>query len=76
MAVTVPSISCCVLNQHNLFYQIQNELAFNWDTCYHLALCLQLLPFHCNAASQNQNTQVLAQKVPLNGVHIMLNEME
>ncbi len=47
MAVPVPSISCCVLNHHNLFYQIQNALAFNQDTCCHLALCLQLLSFHC-----------------------------
>jgi hypothetical protein len=29
MAVPVPSISFCVLNHHNLFYQIQNALAFN-----------------------------------------------
>jgi hypothetical protein len=27
MAVPVPGISCCVLNHHNLFYQIQNALA-------------------------------------------------
>jgi len=46
MAVPVPSITCCVLNHHNLFYQIQNALAFNLDTCCHLALCLRLLPFH------------------------------
>jgi hypothetical protein len=46
MAVSVPSISCCVLNHHNIFYQIQNALAFNWNTCCHLVLCLQLLPFH------------------------------
>jgi hypothetical protein len=46
MAVPVPSISCCVLNHHNIFYQTQNALAFNWDMCYHLALCLRLLPFH------------------------------
>jgi len=46
MAVPVPSISCGVLNHHNLFYQIQNALAFNWDMCCHLALCLCLLPFH------------------------------
>ncbi len=45
MAVPVPSISCCVLKHHNLFYQIHNALAFNQDTCCHLALCLQLLPF-------------------------------
>ncbi len=32
----------------DLFYQMQNELAFNWDMCRHLALCLQLLPFHSN----------------------------
>ncbi len=46
MAVPVPSISYCVLNHHNLFYRIQNALAFNRDTCCHLALCLQLLPSH------------------------------
>ncbi len=44
MAVPVPSIGCCVLNHHNLFYQIQNALAFNRDTCCHLALSLRLLP--------------------------------
>jgi len=48
MAVPVPSFSCCVLNHHNLFYQISNALAFNRDTCCHLALCLWLLPFHCS----------------------------
>jgi hypothetical protein len=42
----LPSISCCVLNHHNLFYQIQNALAFNRDACCHLVLCLRLLPFH------------------------------
>jgi hypothetical protein len=46
MAVPVPSISCYVLNHHNLFYQIQNALAFNRDTCGHLQLFLRLLPFH------------------------------
>ncbi len=46
MAVPVPSISCCVLNHHNLFYQMQSALAFKWDMCCHLALCLRLLPFH------------------------------
>ncbi len=46
MAVPVPSISYCVLNCHNLFYQIQNTLAFNRDMCCHLVLCLQMLPFH------------------------------
>ncbi len=50
MAVPVPSISCCVLNHHNLFYQIQNALVFNRDMCCHLALCLLLLPFHCVAS--------------------------
>ncbi len=46
MAVPVPRIICCVLNHHNLSYQIQSALAFNWDTCCHPALCLRLLPFH------------------------------
>ncbi len=49
MAVPVLSISCCVSNHRNLFYQIQNALAFNRDMCCHLALCLRLLPFHWNA---------------------------
>ena len=30
-----------------LFYQEPNELAFNWDTCCHLVLCLQLIASHC-----------------------------
>jgi len=46
MAAPVPSISWCVLNHYNLFYYIQNALDCNRDTCCHLALCLQLLPFH------------------------------
>jgi hypothetical protein len=46
MAVPVPSKSCCVLNHDNLFYQIQNALAFKQDMCCHLVLCLQLLRFH------------------------------
>ncbi len=46
MPIPVPSISCCVLNHHNLFYQRKNALAFNQDTCCHLALCFLLLPFH------------------------------
>ncbi len=46
MAVPLQSISYCLFNHHNLFYQIQNALAFNRDMCCHLALCLQLLPFH------------------------------
>ncbi len=36
MAVPVPSISCCVLNHLNWFYQIHNALAFNQDMCCHL----------------------------------------
>jgi hypothetical protein len=45
IVVPVPSVSCCVLNYHNLFYQRHNAVAFNWDMCCHLALCLWLLPF-------------------------------
>jgi hypothetical protein len=48
MTVPVPSISCCVLNRHNLFYQIHNALAFNRDMYCHIALCLRLPPFHFN----------------------------
>ena len=59
MAVPVPSISCCVLNHHNLFYQIQNALAFNQDTGCHLALCLQLLPFHWHDYNTAWKTELL-----------------
>ncbi len=38
MAVPAPSISCYILNHHNLFYQIHNALAFKWDMCCHLVL--------------------------------------
>ncbi len=44
MAVPVPSINCCVLNHHNLFYHIQNALVFNWDMCWHLAVASFPLP--------------------------------
>jgi hypothetical protein len=44
---TGPKYKLLCFIYHNLFYQIQNALAFNWDTCCHLALCLWLLPFHC-----------------------------
>jgi hypothetical protein len=51
MVVPAPSISCRVLNHHNSFYQIQNAQAFNRNTCCHLVLCLQLLPFHYDATT-------------------------
>ena len=50
MAVPVPSISCCVFNNNDFFYQEPNELAFNWDTCCHLVICLQLIASHLNSA--------------------------
>jgi hypothetical protein len=46
MAVPVPSISCCVFNNADFFYQELNELAFNRDTCCHLVICLRLLASH------------------------------
>ncbi len=46
MEVPVQSISSWDLKHHNLFFQIQNALAFNWDTCCHLTLSLPLLRFH------------------------------
>ncbi len=54
MAVPVPSISCCIFNNNDFFYQEPNELAFNWDTCCHLVICLRLIashfsPFYCYA---------------------------
>jgi hypothetical protein len=30
----------------------KNTLAFNRDRCYHLVLCLQLIPFHCGALNR------------------------
>ncbi len=59
VAASVPSISCCVLNHHDLFYQIHNALAFNRDTCCHLALSLQLLPFHCIALAYTTSFNML-----------------
>jgi hypothetical protein len=47
MVVPVPSISCCVFNNNDFFYQEPNELAFNRDTCCHLVICLQLIASHC-----------------------------
>ncbi len=38
--------SCCIFNNHNFFYQEANALAFNWDTCCHLVLSLQLIIFN------------------------------
>jgi len=46
MAVPVPSISCCVLNNNDFCCQEPNELAFNWDTCCHLVICFQLIASH------------------------------
>jgi hypothetical protein len=46
MAVPVPNISCCVFSNYDFFYQELNELAFNWDTCCHLVICLQLIASH------------------------------
>ena len=48
MAVPVPSISCCIFNNKDFFYQEQNELAFNRDTCCHLVICWLLIASHCN----------------------------
>jgi hypothetical protein len=46
MAVLVPGISCCILTNNDFFYQEPNELAFNWDTCCHLVICLRLIASH------------------------------
>ena len=56
---TSPMYKLLCLNHHNLFYQIRNVLAFNWDMCCHLALCLWLLPFHCiNGETSNVNIMI------------------
>ncbi len=46
MAVPVPSISFCVFNNNDFFYQEPNELAFNRDTSCHLVICLRLIASH------------------------------
>jgi hypothetical protein len=61
MAVPVPSVSCCVLNNNDSFYQEPNELAFNRDTCCHLVFCLQLIASHYS----NERFIMLAKDVPI-----------
>jgi hypothetical protein len=36
----------CFIQLTNFFCKEEKALAFNWDRCYHLALCLQLILFH------------------------------
>jgi len=50
MAEPVPSISCCVFNNNDFFYQEPNELAFIRDTCCHLVICLRLIASHWTLA--------------------------
>ncbi len=45
-AVPIPSISCCVSKQLTFFYKQKKALAFDWERCCHLVLCLQLIIFH------------------------------
>ena len=72
MAAAVPSISCCVLNHHNLFYQIQNALAFNRDTCCHVYGCFLSTTKKFYSAGPRYNNYVLKDCIdlrapPLNG---------
>ncbi len=55
MAVPVPSISCCIFNNNDFFYQDPNELAFNRDTCCHLVICLWLIASHLEHQSRVVN---------------------
>ncbi len=43
MALPITLISCCISQQLNIFCNDKNALAFNWDRCCHLAICLQLI---------------------------------
>ncbi len=36
----------CFITTKNVCKE-NNALAFNWDRCCHLVLCLRLIPFHC-----------------------------
>ena len=43
---TFPYIACCVLIRKNKFSTSQNNLAFIWDMCCHLTMCLHLMEPH------------------------------
>ncbi len=76
MAVPVPSINCCVYNNNYYFFQEQNELAFNWDTCCHLVICLQLIASHRTAHVRHQcrKTTVISCHICLINTGVEKNE--
>jgi hypothetical protein len=41
----------------NIFCKKKTALAFNWDSCYHLALCLRLILFHSGAMTLDITVQ-------------------
>ena len=43
MALPIQSISCCTSYQLLFFCKGKKVLAFNWNRCCHLSLCLQLI---------------------------------
>jgi hypothetical protein len=51
---------------------IQNALVFNWDMCCHLALCLQLLPFHSRNMQRCQDKVIGAKAADLFHQHLRL----
>jgi hypothetical protein len=47
MPASIPGLSLCVLFTLYIFQKEElNALAFNQDTCSHLALCLHVMPLH------------------------------
>ena len=43
---TSPKYKLLHFNNNDFFYQELNELAFDWDTCCHLVICLRLIASH------------------------------
>jgi hypothetical protein len=46
--VTNPRYTLLCFLTTNFFYKEKKALAFNWDRCCHLALCLRLIHLHSN----------------------------
>ncbi len=46
----------CIITT-KIFCKEKNTLAFNWDRCCHLVLCLWLIPFHLNRNNLAQIVQ-------------------
>jgi len=60
----VTNVKCkllCFLTPNKKFSK-RKALAFNWDRCCHLALCLQLILFHCYVTLPHKQVLFFQQK--------------